>query len=115
MVASSQRYSGTVFIARARTVMEVVGRGHEKGCFDEEDVERRGAEATREKMGLTKLTTMAMTTTTMTMKTTEFEIPIIAVRVDEFQLSTTTSALQSILYSTPNFQHGRLIHQYTWN
>ena len=45
---------------------------------------------------------------------TEFETPIAAATVDEFQLSTTTSALQRILDSVPKSQHSELIHQSVW-
>ena len=45
---------------------------------------------------------------------TEFETPIGAATVDEFQLSITTSALQRILDSVPKSQHSELIHQSVW-
>ena len=44
----------------------------------------------------------------------EFETPINAATLDEFQLSTTTSALQRILDSVPKSQHSELIHQSVW-
>ena len=44
----------------------------------------------------------------------EFENPITAATVDEFQLSTASSALQRIHNSVPNSQHSQSIHQSVW-
>ena len=44
----------------------------------------------------------------------EFENPITAATVDEFQVSTAASVLQRIHDSVPNSQHSQLIHQSVW-
>ena len=44
----------------------------------------------------------------------EFEKPIAAVTIDEYQLSTAVSALQRIHDSVPNSPHSQLIHQSVW-